>query len=131
MSAAEAPHATHPRLTREARERAIERLDKMAFMLDSRFRIPGTSIRFGLDPIVSLVPVLGDAAGGLMSAYVVHQAARHGAPRSLILRMMFNVGLDVTLGAVPVAGTVFDVFFKASKRNVALLRRHLEEHGEI
>jgi len=131
MTAAEAPHATHPRLTREGRQRAIERLDKMAFVLDSRFRIPGTSIRFGLDPIVSFVPVIGDAAGGLMAAYVVHQAARHGAPRSLILRMMMNVGLDFTIGAVPVAGTVFDVLFKASKRNVKLLRRHLEEHGEI
>ena len=61
-----------------------------------------------------------------------HQAARHGAPRSLILRMMSNVGLDVTLAPYLWRATVFDVFFKASKRNVAgLLRRHLEEHGEI
>jgi len=130
MTAAGAPDATHPRLTREARERALERLDQLAFVLDSRFRIPGTPIRFGFDQMVSLVPVVGDAAGGLMAAYVVHQAARHGAPRSLIIRMMINVGIDVTLGSVPVAGTVFDVFFKVSKRNVALLRRHLEDTRE-
>lgn len=122
---------THPRLTREARREAIERLDRVAFVLDSRFRIPGTPIRFGFDQMVSLVPVVGDAAGGLMAAYVVHQAARHGAPRSLIIQMMINVGLDVTLGSVPVAGTVFDVFFKVSKRNVALLRRYLEEEGAV
>ena len=122
---------SHPRLTREARTRAIQRLDRLAWTLDSQFRIPGTRIRFGIDQVVSLVPVVGDAAGGLMAAYVVHQAARHGAPRALVIQMMINIGIDVTLGSVPVAGTVFDVFFKVSKRNVALLRRYLEEAGEV
>lgn len=121
---------SHPRLTREARTRAIQRLDRLAWTLDSQFRIPGTRIRFGIDQVVSLVPVVGDAAAGLMAAYVVHQAARHGAPRALVIQMMINIGIDVTLGSVPVAGTVFDVFFKVSKRNVALLRRYLEEEGE-
>lgn len=121
---------SHPRLTREAKRRAIQRLDRLAWTLDSQFRIPGTRIRFGIDQVVSLVPVVGDAAAGLMAAYVVHQAARHGAPRALVIQMMINIGIDVTLGSVPVAGTVFDVFFKVSKRNVALLRRYLEEEGE-
>jgi len=121
---------SHPRLTREAKRRAIQRLDRLAWTLDSQFRVPGTRIRFGIDQVVSLVPVVGDAAGGLMAAYVVHQAARHGAPRALVIQMMINIGIDVTLGSVPVAGTVFDVFFKVSKRNVALLRRYLEEEGE-
>ncbi|MFN4272455.1 MAG: DUF4112 domain-containing protein [Aliihoeflea sp.] len=121
---------SHPRLTREAKTRAIQRLDRLAWTLDSQFRIPGTRIRFGIDQVVSLVPVVGDAAAGLMAAYVVHQAARHGAPRALVIQMMINIGIDVTLGSVPVAGTVFDVFFKVSKRNVALLRRYLEEEGE-
>lgn len=121
---------SHPRLTRDARTRAIQRLDRLAWTLDSQFRIPGTRIRFGIDQVVSLVPVVGDAAAGLMAAYVVHQAARHGAPRALVIQMMINIGIDVTLGSVPVAGTVFDVFFKVSKRNVALLRRYLEEEGE-
>lgn len=121
---------SHPRLTRDARTRAIQRLDRLAWTLDSQFRVPGTRIRFGIDQVVSLVPVVGDAAAGLMAAYVVHQAARHGAPRALVIQMMINIGIDVTLGSVPVAGTVFDVFFKVSKRNVALLRRYLEEEGE-
>jgi hypothetical protein len=122
---------THPRLTREARRQAIERLDRLAWALDSQFRIPGTRVRFGFDQVVSLVPVIGDAAGGLLAAHVVHQAARHGAPRRLLIQMIMNVGIDVTVGSVPIFGTVFDVFFKVSKRNMALLRRHLEQQGEI
>jgi hypothetical protein len=112
---------------RAQRGAALARLDGLATFLDAEWRIPGTKIRFGLDPVISLVPVAGDLAGGLMAAYVIHQAARHGAPRRLILQMMMNVGIDVVFGSVPIAGTVFDVLFKASKRNVRLLRKHLEE----
>lgn len=112
---------------RRRRMAALKRLERIAGVLDARWRIPGTGIRFGVDPLVSLVPVAGDIVGGLMATYIVHQAARHGAPRRLILQMMLNIGIDVVFGAVPVAGTVFDVMFKASKRNVALLRGHLED----
>jgi len=116
---------------RRQRVAALARLDTMARALDAQWRIPGTSIKFGMDPLISLVPIAGDLVAGAMATYVVHQAARHGAPRRLILQMMMNVGLDVVVGAVPVAGTVFDVFFKASKRNVRLLRDHLEDRGDI
>lgn len=109
------------------RRAALERLDKFATWLDAEWRIPLTRIRFGVDPLISLVPVAGDAVAGLMSAYLVHQAARHGAPRHLILRMMMNVGLDFAVGSVPIVGTIFDVAFKASKRNARLLREHLQE----
>lgn len=112
---------------RRQREAALARLERIATLLDANWRVPGTRIRFGLDPVISLVPVAGDLVAGLMAAYVVHQAARHGAPRRLILQMMMNIGIDVVFGTVPVAGTVFDVLFKASKRNVRLLRRHLED----
>lgn len=122
---------SHPRLAREARQRAIERLDRLAWTLDAQWRVPLTPIRFGVDQVVSVVPVLGDAVGGLLAAHVVHQAARHGAPRTLIIQMMLNVAIDVVVGSVPVFGTVFDVFFKVSKRNMRLLRRHLERAGEI
>lgn len=111
---------------RAQRVAALARLDSLATFLDAEWRIPGTNVRFGVDPVISLVPVAGDIAGGLMAAYVIHQAARHGAPRKLVLQMMMNVGLDVVVGSVPIAGTVFDVLFKASKRNVRLLRQHLE-----
>ena len=116
---------------RQQRTEALERLHKLAVFLDARWRIPGTNIRFGVDPVISLVPVAGDLIAGLMATYVVHQAARHGAPRRLILQMMMNVGIDVVFGTVPVAGTIFDVLFKASKRNVRLLRAHLEEREVV
>lgn len=112
---------------RRQRMAALERLDTIATFLDAEWRIPGTKVQFGLDPVVSLVPVVGDVAAGLMAAYVIHQAARHGAPRRLVFQMMMNVGIDVVFGSVPIAGTVFDVLFRASKRNVRLLRQHLEE----
>lgn len=112
---------------RRQRAKALERLDRIATALDAKWRIPGTRIRFGIDPVIGLVPVAGDLVAGLMAAYVVHQAARHGAPRRLLLQMAMNIGIDVVFGSVPVAGTVFDVVYKASKRNVGLLRRHLEE----
>jgi hypothetical protein len=116
---------------RDERRAAIERLDRLAWQLDAQWRIPGTSIRFGVDQVVSLVPVAGDVAGGLLAAHIVHQAARHGAPRRLLIQMIMNIGIDVTVGSVPVLGTVFDVFFKVSRINMALLRRHLEEAGEL
>lgn len=109
------------------RRAALERLEKFATWLDAEWRIPFTRIRFGVDPLISLVPVAGDAVAGLMSAYLVHQAARHGAPRHLILRMMMNVGIDFAFGSVPIVGTIFDVAFKASKRNARLLREYLQE----
>jgi len=116
------------------RRAALERLETFATWLDAEWRIPFTRIRFGVDPLISLVPVAGDAVAGLMSAYLVHQAARHGAPRHLILRMMMNVGIDFAFGSVPIVGTIFDVAFKASKRNARLLREYLQEpeaHGSL
>ncbi len=113
-----------------ARRQSIERLDALANFLDANWRIPGTRIRFGADQVISLVPGLGDAAAGLLATYVVWQAARHGAPRRLIMQMVANVGIDVVFGSVPVVGTIFDVFFKVSKRNMRLLRRHLEDGGQ-
>lgn len=113
------------------RQAALERLDRLANLLDAKWRIPGTGIRFGLDPVVSLVPIAGDVVGGLMAAYLVHQAARHGAPRRLIMHMMMNVALDVGVGAIPILGTIFDVVFKPSKLNVAMLRDYLAATGGI
>ncbi|HEX5580450.1 MAG TPA: DUF4112 domain-containing protein [Gemmatimonadaceae bacterium] len=101
----------------DARIRALARL------LDSAIRVPGTDIRFGLDPILGLFPGVGDMAAGLLSAYVILLGWRAGAPTSVLLRMLGNVGLDALVGAVPVLGDLFDVGFKANVRNVALLDR--------
>lgn len=108
----------------------IRRLETLAEWLDSRFRIPGTNLRFGLDPLIGLVPGLGDAAALLPAIYLILHAQRLGAPRSLLVRMALNVGIDSLVGAVPLLGDLFDAAFKANRRNVALLRRHLERTSQ-
>lgn len=111
------------------RDRALRRLDTLGYLLDSSIRVPGTKFRFGADAIVGLVPGLGDAAGSLMSAYIVVQAARLGAPASSLLRMLLNVGIEALVGAIPFAGDLFDAVFKANLRNLALLHAELERPG--
>lgn len=105
----------------------IAELDLLAALLDSRWRIPGTSIRFGLDALVGMVPVLGDAATAIVSAYIVVRARNLGAGKGLVARMVGNVLLDTAVGSIPILGSIFDVYFKANNRNIRLLRRHLNK----
>jgi hypothetical protein len=109
------------------RQAEIERLDRLADLLDSRYRIPVVGWRFGWDAILGLVPVVGDLAVTLPSAYLVYRAHKLGLPRSALLGMVGNVALDTVAGSVPILGSVFDVAFKANRRNFALLRRHLSD----
>lgn len=102
-----------------ARARALAR------MLDSAFRIPGTSVAVGLDPILGLFPGLGDLAGAVASGYIVLTAARLGAPKVVLAKMLLNLGTDTLVGSVPVLGDLFDVGFRANLRNTELLDRHL------
>ena len=104
----------------------IGEFDRVARLLDSRWRIPGTGIRFGLDPLVGLVPGLGDVATGLVSAYIVVMARRLGLPNHVMARMVGNIALDVVVGAIPLLGSVFDLFYKANRRNFRLLQQHVE-----
>ncbi|MEK0084828.1 DUF4112 domain-containing protein [Benzoatithermus flavus] len=106
-------------------EHTLRRLDLLAFLLDEAVRIPGTRWRIGLDGLIGIVPGIGDAVTGLLALYPVLEAWRYGAPAHLIARMLANLGVDVAVGAVPVLGDIFDVGFKANRRNVELLRRHL------
>ena len=108
-------------------ERVEERLDKLATAHDSAFVIPLTGIRFGADALLGLVPVLGDLVGMGLSGYLILEARRLGAPPSMLTRMAANVALDTVVGSVPIAGSVFDVFYKANKRNMAILREHLAD----
>ena len=93
----------------------------LARVLDEAIRIPGTNIRIGLDALLGLIPGGGDVAGGLFSGLIILQAARSGAPTSVLGRMLANVALDVVFGAIPVLGDVFDVAWRANTRNVRLL----------
>lgn len=109
----------------ERAEATLRRLDRFAHLLDDAFRIPLLGRRIGLDGIVGLVPGIGDAATALVALYPLIEARRLGAPTSLLLRMLANIGTDALLGVVPLAGDLLDFAFKANRRNVALLRRHL------
>jgi len=93
----------------------------LARLLDDAIRVPGTRIGLGLDGLLGLIPGVGDAAGGLVSAYLVLQAARMGVSRAVLARMLVNVGIDVLVGAVPLLGDIFDFAWKANRKNAALL----------
>ena len=105
-----------------------ENLDMLSKVLDTWFRVPGTNIRFGLDGIIGFIPGIGDLAGGLASCIIVMAAYFRGAPAVTILRMVTNVGIEVLVGAVPVIGNLFDIGWRANRRNYALLERTLT-HG--
>jgi hypothetical protein len=98
--------------------------ERLARLLDSQFRVPGTRMRFGVDGVIGLLPGVGDAAGLALSTMVIVQAVRLGARGSTVARMVLNVALDTVVGAIPVVGSVFDFAFKANNRNVSLLARH-------
>ncbi len=95
--------------------------------MDNQFRLPGTNFRFGLDPILGLLPVVGDLASFAVSATLIMTMARHGASGKLVVLMLLNVALDAIIGSIPVLGNIFDFAFKANERNVRLLRSHYEE----
>lgn len=96
-------------------------------MLDDAIRVPGTNFRIGIDPLVGLVPGVGDLLGGAASLYIILEAARTGAPASVLLRMAANVAIDTLVGAIPVLGDAFDFGWKSNTRNARLLARHLEQ----
>ena len=108
------------------RARLMHQLDRLADALDSRFRLPGTSIRFGYDTILGLLPGVGDAATMLPAGYILYQGHRLGAPRRVLARMAANVAIDSVVGSIPLLGDLFDVGFKANRRNIGLLRTALE-----
>ena len=105
---------------------SLRRAQIVASVLDDAIRVPGTDIRFGIDPLVGLVPGLGDLLGGAASAYIILEAARAGAPTSVLARMALNVGVDTIVGGLPVVGDLFDFAWKSNARNVKLLAGHLE-----
>jgi hypothetical protein len=102
----------------------IARLETLANLLDTALVVPGTNIRFGLDALVGLIPGIGDVLTTATSLYIVHEAYQLGAPKRLLVRMLGNVAVDGFVGAFPLVGDVFDTFWRANRRNVALLRGH-------
>jgi len=105
-------------------QQRVAALRTVAELLDAAFVIPGTSYRVGLDPILGLIPGLGDLVSPLFTIAILWQARDLRLPRVVQLRMIFNVAIDAALGAVPIMGDLFDVAWKANLRNLALLERH-------
>jgi len=100
-----------------------EHLEIVATLLDDFFRIPGTSIRIGLDPLIGLIPGLGDALSGFASFLIVFAAWQRRLPRVTIARMVANIGLDTLVGSIPFLGDAFDAAWKSNRKNVTLLKR--------
>ena len=103
---------------------AERRIGRMTHVLDELVSVPGTPVRVGLDPIVGLIPIVGDAVAGIVGAWVIAEAARFGVPRVVVGRMVVNLVVDLAIGAIPLLGDLFDVVFRANSRNLALFRRH-------
>ena len=103
----------------------LARARGLARLLDDLIRVPGTNIGIGLDPIIGLIPGVGDIVGGVMSSYILLVAAQEGAPTSVLIRMLGNIALDSLVGVVPVLGDLLDVGMKSNRRNVDLLERYL------
>jgi hypothetical protein len=112
-----------------SRRAGLERLDSLSRLLDIAFLVPGTNIRFGVEAILRLVPGIGDVAASALSCWVLYEAHRLGVPRLLLGRMIGNVVVEGLAGAVPLAGDLFDIGWRANRRNVKLLREYFEREG--
>lgn len=112
------------------RSRALAEVETLAWLLDNSIPAPGTGgRRFGIDALIGFVPVVGDVVSAGMGLFVVWRAARIGLPRIVVVRMLVNSALDFVIGAIPVAGDAFDLWFKANTRNLGIMRRHLADPG--
>ncbi len=127
MGAIREPEILSPRLKRGGKAFGNDNLEMLSHLLDDFIRIPGTSIRFGLDGVVALIPGVGDLLQGTASSIIILAAWARGVPAVILGRMVANVGIEVLVGLVPVFGDMFDIAWKANRRNYALLTGALEE----
>ena len=126
------PTRTRPRVERlddEHIEAVLARITMLARTMDSLYAIPGTKIRLGLDAIFGLVPIAGDLISQAISTYIIWEARQLGVSKLTMARMFANTLVDTMIGAVPLAGDVFDVAFRANMKNLRILQRHLEKRG--
>ncbi len=113
------------------REQRLARLDALAKLLDVAFILPGTNIRYGIDGLIGLIPVIGDLITTAISLWLVREARALGAPWHITTRMLANVALDGVVGIIPIAGDAFDVMFRANVRNVRMLKRWMDKQPRI
>jgi len=103
---------------------AERRIGRVTHLLDELVSVPGTPIKVGLDPIIGLIPVAGDAVAALVGTWVIVEASRFGIPRVVLGRMIVNLVADLGIGAIPLLGDIYDVLFRSNRRNLDLFRRH-------
>ena len=120
------PEILSPRNPRGGKAFSDDSLDVLSHLLDDFIRIPGTPIRFGLDGIVGFIPGIGDILGGLASSIIIIAAWVRGVPRAVVLRMVLNVAIETAAGSIPLVGNLFDIGWRANRRNYALLRGSLD-----
>jgi hypothetical protein len=113
-------------LDRLEKLRRLRRLNGIARMMDTAIRIPGTGIRFGADSVFGLIPVIGDAGGALVGLYILNEARRMGVPANKLVQMLGNIAADGVVGSIPVAGDLFDLFFKSHRRNLDIILDHFD-----
>lgn len=111
------------------RDAALTRVRRLADLLDSRFRIPGTPIRFGIDAVIGLLPVAGDTVTLALAAWILVEARRAGVRRRALVRMAGNIAVDWLVGLVPLFGDLFDIGWKANRRNAAIMADELARRG--
>jgi hypothetical protein len=109
-----------------SRRASLERLDRLSRLFDVAFVVPGTNIRFGVEAILRLVPGIGDVAASALSCWLLYEASRLRVPRHILFRIIANVVVEGVVGAVPVAGDLFDIGWRANRRNVRILREYFE-----
>ncbi|MEJ7778275.1 MAG: DUF4112 domain-containing protein [Daejeonella sp.] len=102
-------------------------VERASHLMDEQFRLPGTNFRFGLDPIINLIPIAGDLGGFAVSTVLLLTMAKHGVSRKVLLLMTLNIVLDSTIGAIPIIGHIFDFAYKSNSRNIRLLKEHYDE----
>ena len=105
-------------------EAAERRIGRITHALDELVAVPGTPVKVGLDPVVGLIPVVGDAVAAFAGLWVIGEAARFGIPRIVLGRMVVNLVVDLAIGAIPLLGDLFDIVFRSNSRNLAMFRRH-------
>jgi hypothetical protein len=127
----EAPGTKSSFRSADDKRAALDRIDLLARVFDTAFAIPGTNVRFGVESLIRLVPDIGDAAASALSCYLLYEAHRLDVPKSVFARLVANVAIEGVAGAIPFVGDLFDVGFRANRRNVAILREYFQRQGMI
>lgn len=113
----------------QAMPKEIEHAEKLARLMDDQFRIPLINYRFGLDPLIGLIPWLGDVVSFTISVLIIKALINSGFPKKLIGKLVWNIVLDLLIGAIPLAGDIWDFFFKANRKNLKIARQHFESQS--